>query len=368
MMPKLRPRDEESLLGCLHPRQICWLLAVWQGCKPTTWIESVEIKAWDGFLGLIRSMNLCCSYETPAGRAFVQGATLAEAPEGVTGLMFVPEHRWNDVLRGGVPCDFDHLDPRPPLAEPRAYLHSFVQAYVARTIDDLVDAMRARETHDSAGMGRAFGYPECCVAEYRRAGEGAGARNEFNKRLLEEGLDQRMQPEMWATYHVPCSPDCAPSARLARSYLGSVRSCSRILYYRVIEGLSLSRLSYSTSERFLDLKEVPGEDLHGAAPGRRPVRKMKSFLRNPEEVLQAYTTRPLCYVDWEEPPYRVRMLPATEGLKWVAYRTGRGAVVIDALTDDVDIFVDVKALPNEQRPYAETAFHLFRCPRSPYHG
>ncbi len=368
MRPKLSTLDEDFLLESLSPRQICLLLAVCRGRKPITWIESVETGAWDRFLGLVSGMNLCCSYETPKGRVFVQPATPAEAHDTPERLTFVPERQWNDALREGVTCDFACLDPRSPLAKPTVSLGSCTQAYVARTVEELVYAMRMRETDDIAGMGRAFGYPECCVAEYRRVGGGAEARNEFNKKLLEKGLDQAMPPEMWATYHVPCSPECRASARLAASYLGAVRSFSPRLLDRVMAGLRLSRLSYSTSERFVDMREIRDDAVPGQASRRSIMRKVRRFIKEPEEIIAAITTRPLSYANWEEPPYRVRLLPGNEGPKWIAYHTGRGALVMDAGTLEVDIFVDVEALPSEQRPNAETAFHVFRCRTSDHGG
>jgi len=275
--------------------------------------------------------------------------------------MFVPEQQWNEVLRKGVPYNFTHLDAHSPPAQPTASLGTFAPAYVARTVDDLLNAMRMRETHDTAGMGRAFGYPGCCIAEYNRAGGGAQARNEFNRKLLQECLDQAMPPQMWATYHVPCSPACLASARLAASYLGAVRSCSHRLYDRVMAGLALSRLSYSISERFVDILETAEDDMRGQALKGSVMGKVTRFIKQPEEVILATATRPLSYAHWQEPPYRVRLIPGGEGLKWIAYRTGGGALVMDANTLDVEIFVDIMALPPEQRPHAETAFHIFRC-------
>lgn len=305
-------------------------------------------------------INLCCSYEASGGRVFAEPAGTKKT-SAMAGLMFVPEQQWNRVLHEGVPCNFTQLGVDSKLGGPTVSPGNFTQAYVARTVEDLVHAMRMRETHDIAGMGHAFGYPECCIAEYMRAGGAAQARNEFNKKLFQEGLDQAMPPEMWATYHVPCSPGCPASARLAASYLDAVRSSSSVLCDRVVAGLGLSKLSYSTSERFVDLREIPGDAVPGQVSKRDIVQKVRRFIKEPEEVIPATSTRPLCYADWEDPPYRVRLLPGREGFKWIACRTGRGALVIDAGTLDVEIFVDIEALPPEQRPHAETAFHIFRC-------
>jgi len=248
----------------LHPRFVCWLLAVAKGVKPVATILSVAEENWTGLVGILNELDLCWSYkgingmvlscqENEAGRLLGHLSTKSDRRR--VNFLFDDEN-WAKFL-------YDHKSSSQVLSPSSAKATPVIQQdldvrdiVVARDLESLVGSARFNQRIDKPACwsnhierGKALGYPDCCIDTYDKGGKiGLVARHHFFKELIDLELDEKMPVEFWAVAHVPCSAKCKESINLGKRYLGAVKSFSSSLYDSVLKKLRVSYIAYSVGE------------------------------------------------------------------------------------------------------------------------
>jgi len=360
-----------SFLNTMHPRQVCWMVAVAAGLKPSAMIESIDVDGWYRFEELLEKLGLYFAYVS--GDKNVVGLPSDEIErlgghgdvKGERAYLSFDGNDWLRMLQG----ESAHPDvhDNSTILPPTTYKGLDVQGvYVSKDPMQLLDLMRSRhmgqdQRWDAESAGKALGYPKCCVDSYIELGsDGLAARHGFFKELIEKGMDQKVPIEFWAIYHIPHSASCQRSIDLGRAYLVAVRSYSDGLYNSIVRKLGGSFLAYSVGERFLNYM-VSSEDLYGTEIFRKEEVKEKSrkMIGSPVEVDLGCVGRPFLYVDEEYGQARLHLTRGTMGLKWIVYSPGNGVLVRDVRTEE--IFLYLKAdIVGDSIKFRDTVFRVYR--------
>jgi len=347
------PSEEAlNILMRLHPQHVCSLLATYYGLKPSSIIESVEVKLWGEFLKVIKLLGLSIAYRVSNGFAIVKDDS----------LNYLDRRSWERVLLGDFDADVKRFSLNEwkkvmPLSDNSIDVHDI---YVAEDLDTLLDLVRLhyikRPAHKrpkiEQELGRILGYPTCCVTNYIVKGA-VRAWHDFHEKIIEMNLDQNMPVEFWAIYHVPCSPMCKHSLRLGREYLEAVKRFSRELYIKVVNELASSHLAFSVGRRFIDFKEI------SSSVSSKTLAEIERRLPAPRRVVVGEVLRPFSYFVWREKEYKLIITPEIMGKKFIAYSPGYGALILD---ESLRIFVYVTRdlLSEKSVKYASTAFRIYR--------
>ena len=111
--------------------------------------------------------------------------------------------------------------------------------YLAKNADMALRAWESELLQDDAEMGRLFGYPQCCIAAFKRHIEiqpisidniiGCSPRltNQYSRLFGFELIS-----------HMPCAPDCSETLLLARRYLRILESISQTASLHLMRFLS----------------------------------------------------------------------------------------------------------------------------------
>lgn len=110
------------------------------------------------------------------------------------------------------------------VSEPRA--KAFV--YLAQNADMALRAWVSELLQDDAKMGRLFGYPQCCIASFKRHSKIQPVSDidnivEYTPRLTNQ-YSRLFGFELIS--HKPCAPDCSETLLLAKRYLQTLESIS----------------------------------------------------------------------------------------------------------------------------------------------
>lgn len=341
-----RCEASEEVLGKLHPRFVCWLLAVAKGVKPVATMLSVAKEDWTGFVKVLKELDLCWSYKGIDGMVLSCRKNEAERLVGSLStrsdrvILLFDDGNWAKFLYDAKPC-FQILDP------PSARLMPIIRqeldigdAVVSKDLENLIAFARFNQRTDKPaswsnhiGRGKALGYPHCCIEAYDKGGKiGLVARHNFFKELIDLELDEKMPVEFWAVAHVPCSAKCQESINLGKMYLDAVKSYSSCLYDSVLKKLRVSYIAYSVGERFLGFSEIPQEQLPIELENEygRILNLARRLVSEDVKLTLGNVQRPLVYADWENYPARCRLIPELIGLKWIAFSPGKGMLVRDA--------------------------------------
>ncbi len=366
--------EDILLIDTLHPRHVCWILAVAAGVKPSAMIESIDANKWEHFVRLFERLDLCFAYmsseKTVIGLRGNQIDSFSDQTKVKVGtrtyLCFTGDN-WQRQLQGK-PAHFDIRSELSVDLAPITYKGLDVEeVYVSNRTAQLMDLVRSRHKGleakwDAASAGKALGYPECCIDSYISLGSsGAAARHKFFRELIEEGRDQSMPIEFWAIFHVPCSASCQRSIELGRAYLEAVRGYSNALFKSVTKKLRCSHLAYSVGERFLDYEPVP-EDTHTFEPSAKEnaIEKSREMIGSAAEVELSNVKRPFLYVDEEYDNVKLHLTPRIIGTRWIAYSPGNGVLIQDTKTDEVFLFLNADALGEDSARFLDTAFRVYR--------
>ena len=337
----------------LHPQQVCSLLAVVEGVKPSAIVESVELGFWPEFLSAVKSWGLAVAYETrsgyvvltPSGEAFLIPGNVLARDSGELDLS-------SALKRSVVSAE--------PVSESGLDVHN---VYVSRDLETLLELVSLHSSPDKRGdmvrrLGLLLGYPKCCVDEYVSRGA-VDTWYDYFSSLISSGMCEEVPLELWAVYHAPCSPKCRETLRLGREYLEAVERFSSTLYRRVMEGLSSNHLLYSVGRRFIEYREID-------APIPHAFYELAFKLLGEPRVTAGLVLRPYVYFEWMEEPYRLVFTKRIEGLKYVAYSPGHGLLVVD---EDLEVlaYVTVKALGIPDR-YSSILFRVYRSRTEPLNG
>jgi len=341
-------RFNEVLLS-LHVQQLCSLLAVVHGIKPSAIIESVLTDYWRAFVDFIKIHRLSMAYSTERGLViFDRGRRVHYIDKD----LLAKEDFKGEIL------DSDAVFSLKPISDTGI---DYRDIYVSRSKDILLEILRyhllkkTQKPKTDLRLGELLGYPECCVRNYVELGPVKAWYN-YQRGLIESGLDQQMPVELWAIYHAPCSATCKASIELGGRYLMAVKKTSEKLYRKVVSELSSSHLAYSIGRRFLDFHET-----------KRSIEPyVEKFvaerLPEPYYILYGKILRPFIYCKWEKEEFKLNITREIEGYKYIAYSPGEGVLVFDSSLK-VHIYLTKKILGNKSIKYSSTAFRIYRVNR-----
>lgn len=336
----------------LHPQHVCSLLATHYGLKPSSIIESIELKLWEEFLEAIKALKLLAAYRTEEGFVIVENDSLS----------YFDQKSWELFLLDGLVSNIKKLNFNKwkavmPLSDNDIDVHD---VYVSRDLNTLLDLIRLHNAKELASkkikieqrLGKILGYPECCIINYTTKGA-VKAWHDFHKELIDAGIDQNMPVEFWSIYHVPCSPKCKYSLELGRKYLEVVKDFSKELYVKVVQDLTSSHLAFSVGRRFIDFKET------NFPVSSKVLGEVEKRLPTPKIVVTGNVLRPFSYFRWSKGKYRLIVTPEIMGRKVIACSPGYGVLVIDEELKTF-IYVTRDLLSRESLRYSSTAFRIYR--------
>jgi len=343
----------EKVLYSLHPQQVCSLLAVIHGAKPSAIVESVLIESWKEFVHFILFYKLSLAYEACHGFVFLLNSREAYLVNKSTFNKPLSEVDFSTATR----IDLSKLASIKPVTRNNIDYGDLFVSQDSHLLLELVYyyvlIRKGRRTPEvDYKLGGLLGYPECCVKSYVKRGP-AKAWYCYQKELIELGLDQEMPIELWAIYHAPCSATCEASIKLGEEYLIAVKGASEKLYRKVVSELSSSHLAYSIGRRFLDFHETK----RSIEPSVEKFVAKK--LLEPYYILYGKILRPFIYCKWEEGEFKLNITREIEGYKYIAYSPGEGVLVFDNSLK-IYIYLTKKILRKDSVQYSLTAFRIYR--------
>ena len=353
----MRREDSQSfssleLMYSIHPTNICLIIATAYGVKSSSIIESIDFNFWIEIIRLFRMLRL--NYIYPVEGGYI----LSFYDHGKYEAFFIKENTKN--------IESIETLKKVGYVSPRSVFNEVKDVLISSELDTLLSLFniyRQRfqssiSTEERMGLdlelGKILGYPECCIKNFTRYENPTYPRYLFHKQLIKNKLDKNIPVELWAIYHTPCKYNCSKSMSIGKRYLETVKSFSRKLYDHVIRELSSIHFAWSVGHRYIDYNVIEAEVNY------EKYKIAQKYLKENFEFKLVKIKRPLIYAMTNMPNYVLNIARDIIGLKWIAFKPGKGVLIQDYKTNKIYLYITENTFKDlESRELLETVFREY---------
>ena len=340
------------LMHGIHPINICLIIATAYKVKSSSIIESIDSDFWIETVRLFRMLRL--NYIYPVKGGYI----LNFYDDGKYEAFFIKENT-KSIKSIKTLKKVSYVLPRRVFSEVKDVLISIeldtllslFNIYRQRFQSNINSEEKKRLDFE---LGKILGYPECCIKNFVRYKNRIFPRYLFHKQLIENRLDKNIPVELWAIYHTPCRYNCNKSISIGKKYLEMVKSFSKKLYSYVVKELSSVHFAWSVGTRYIDYNVIEAKvDYEKYNIARR-------YFKENFEFKLVNIKRPLVYVMANMPDYILNISRDIIGLKWIAFKPGKGALIQDCRTNKIYLYITENVFNNlKNREILETVFREY---------